>query len=140
MTADQRNLLSRRDSQCLIVPRLIRVEPLHVEIMLLRELQQRFGQVGGAVRAMQQADRPGMALAQRLAQHRPERRQARAAGKQQQRALRPVRVVMQRTTVQLPQPQAIARAQAARRLAEGARAVTVEVEFQPAIVVRQARQ
>ncbi|CAI8964167.1 hypothetical protein EMIT0215P_70157 [Pseudomonas serboccidentalis] len=86
------------------------------------------------------ADGALMILAQGFTQHAEQWPQPGAGRQQPQRSRVPVRVVMQRPATQFAKADRVADLQAPRRIAEFAGLATVEVEFEKAVFLRQARQ
>ncbi|MNZ86609.1 hypothetical protein D3C78_1054310 [compost metagenome] len=107
-----------------------------------RELRQFRREImpGRIMGQVDQADGAMVLVTQRLPQHAPERRQAGAGGHQQQRTVLPFQVVAQGAAAQFAEAHLVAYLQAAGKVAEGAGLATIEVEFQPGLLARQAGQ
>lgn len=94
----------------------------------------------GIMGQVNQADGALVILAQRLAQHTPQRAQAGTGSQQPQRPGLPVGIVLQCAATQFSQAQAITRRQCSRGIAECAGLPAIDMKLQESILLRQAGQ
>jgi len=93
-----------------------------------------------AMRHMHHLDFPLMPLPHRLAQNAPQRRKPSTRSQQPERSSLPVRVVMQRSTPELPQAHRVANLEPAGLAAKSTGPLAVDMKFKEVVFTRQACQ